>query len=806
MSKKKLILIPALLMALTACGPSTSAPTSEPTTEPTVSTPTTETAPTVEVTATKIEITNKDELSAKWFVGDADRNVNYTITYSDGSTKARGATVESSNPEVVGCPGGVKIHANGKGTATITVTIDSLTDSVEVSVDELAKEETVTVAELLNKPVNDATAYIVTGYIVSWQSGKTDATAYGNFIIADKVDDTAEAGILVYGATLHEDSLKYDETLKTWSWSNPNSDKENPRPFPFADYKIGDKVTMKGLRLDYNTTKEFNGIITEHVPVQKDPVTEVTFKTKTTSIGNGYSFTFKALDNNEDEDVVYTLEGDAATLKGATVTADATKTGTVTLTATHKSNAELKASVEINIVANPEIVDATLEEVINDEGTKGNKLFRVTAKTVANASTKDDDQYGNFDYTDGTNTIASYGLSANASTISYYGDVWNFKNDKSFQNTGIEIGSDNEYTVIVMRSDYKGTKQLVGYVYSEPTEDEPADEYMSIAECLAAADGTEIVVKGTVDNIGTPYSEQYGNISLTITDGKDSLYCYRLKGNFNVGDVIVVTGVMATYNEARQVAAGATAVLYTEEPADEYMSIAECLAAADDTEIEVKGIVKTIGTAYSEQYGNISLTITDGKDSLYCYRLKGNFNVGDEIVVTGKMATYNEARQVAAGATAVVLSTGNKVPGSSDLVLPENATKVTAAYKTETTTNMTGGNDAALLGLDSNWTVTGNKNGNNNFPGLNKAGEIRLYGNPGNTIDFSYSAGTIHSIKINFVAGEDLCEVSVANTAVTGEGGVFAINNTAFTLTNIVEGATTQVKIASIEIVIIPNA
>lgn len=486
MSKKKLILIPALLMALTACGPSTSAPTSEPTTEPTVSTPTTETAPTVEVTATKIEITNKDELAATWFVGDADRNVNYTITYSDGSTKARGATIESSNPEVVGCPGGVKIHANGKGTATITVKVDSLTDSVEVTVDELAKEETVTVAELLNKPVNDATAYIVTGYIVSWQSGKTDATAYGNFIIADSAEAKAEDGILVYGATLHEDSLVYDETLKTWSWSNPNSNKENPRPFPFADYKIGDKVTMKGLRLDYNTTKEFNGIITEHVPVQKDPVTEVTFKSKTTSIGNGYSFTFKALDNNEDEDVVYTLEGDAATLKGATVTADATKTGTVTLTATHKSNAEIKASVEINIVANPEIVDATLEEVINDEGTKGNKLFRVTAKTVANASTKDGDQYGNFDYTDGTNTITSYGLSANASTISYYGDVWNFKNDKSFQNTGIEIGSDNEYTVIVMRSDYKGTKQLVGYI--APTEsgsDTPVDGQITKTTVIA---------------------------------------------------------------------------------------------------------------------------------------------------------------------------------------------------------------------------------------------------------------------------------------------------------------------------------
>ena len=553
MSKKKLILIPALLMVLTACGPSTSAPTSEPTTEPTVSTPTTETAPTVEVTATKIEITNKDELTATWFVGDADRNVNYTITYSDGSTKARGATIESSNPEVVGCPGGIKIHANSKGTATITVKVDSLTDSVEVTVDELAKEETVTVAELLNKPVNDATAYIVTGYIVSWQSGKTDATAYGNFIIADSAEAKAEDGILVYGATLHADSLVYDETLKTWSWSNPNSNKENPRPFPFADYKIGDKVTMKGLRLDYNTTKEFNGIITEHVPVQKDPVTEVTFKTKTTSIGNGYSFTFKALDNNEDEDVVYTLEGDAATLKGATVTADATKTGKVTLTATHKSNAELKASVEINIVANPEIVDATLEEVINDEGTKGNKLFRVTAKTVANASTKDGDQYGNFDYTDGTNTITSYGLSANASTISYYGDIWNFKNDKSFQNTGIEIGSDNEYTVIVMRSDYKGTKQLVGYI--APTAEEETYESLALTvDSLGLAEKSYTAGTATVDGVEFAYTElgNYGDgIQMRVKEGRVSSLANTtaIAGTIKSIDV-VLTSSKSVYDNA----------------------------------------------------------------------------------------------------------------------------------------------------------------------------------------------------------------------------------------------------------------
>ena len=526
---KKLILIPALLLALTSCGPTTSAPT-DPTvpTEPSVSEPTTApstpdpTDPSVEApVVTSITITNKEDLTKKWNVGEDDRNVSYQISYSDGSTAARGATISSSDLTVISLPGGVKIHAAGKGTATITVTAGDFSDSVEITVTELSKEETVTVAELLEKPVNDATAYIVTGYIVAWQSGKSDATAYGNFYLADNAEDGSDKGILVYGATEHEDSLKYDEATKTWSWGNPNS--EDPkRPFPLADYKIGDKVTMKGLRLDYGSTVEFNGVVTDHEKVQAKPVESIEFKNKVTSLGNGYSYTLKAQDNNGDEAVTYTITGDAATLDGSTLVASETKTGTVTITATSTVNEAISASIDVEIVATPAIVDATLEEVINDEGVKGAKLFRVTVKTQANSSTSDSDTYGNFDYTDGTNTITSYGLSVNPSSISFYNNVWNFKNDKTFKDTGIEVGSDKEYTVIVMRSDYQGTKQLVGYLEKEYSE----NIVETTVEGLIAASvstRTAYAVKGYI--VGYQYDTStdagaYGNIR--IADSMDS--------------------------------------------------------------------------------------------------------------------------------------------------------------------------------------------------------------------------------------------------------------------------------------------
>ena len=134
------------------------------------------------------------------------------------------------------------------------------------------------------------------------------------------------------------------------------------------------------------------------------------------------------------------------------------------------------------------------------------------------------------------------------------------------------------------------------------------------------------------------------------------------------------------------------------------------------------------------------------------------------------------------------------------------AVTVVAAYAGGTTTNMTADNQASNLGLDSNWPVLANKNGNNNYPGLNKAGEVRLYGNPSNIISFAYSAGTIVSIKINYTANNySNGLVKVGGAAVTGDGGVYNINSTEFTLEN-GNSNTTQVRFSSIEIVVIPNA
>ena len=191
----------------------------------------------------------------------------------------------------------------------------------------------------------------------------------------------------------------------------------------------------------------------------------------------------------------------------------------------------------------------------------------------------------------------------------------------------------------------------------------------SIADALAAADGTVVTVKGTVKQIDTPWSESYGNISVTITDGTNTLYIYRLATKVEVGEIVVISGTMATYNNARQIAQGATAVSlgmdesFVPEVAVQ-VTIPEALEKEDGVLVEVSGTVTEINTAWSDSYGNISVTISDGTNTLYIYRLATKVELGDIITVTGRMGTYN-GRQIAQGATAIIT-------GKDDNVQPED--------------------------------------------------------------------------------------------------------------------------------------
>ena len=130
---------------------------------------------------------------------------------------------------------------------------------------------------------------------------------------------------------------------------------------------------------------------------------------------------------------------------------------------------------------------------------------------------------------------------------------------------------------------------------------------------------------------------------------------------------------------------------------------------------------------------------------------------------------------------------------------------VTISYTdTSTTTNMTGDNDAATLGVNSaDWSVKGYKNENTNFPGLNKAKQIRLYGSnylcvkalSGNRSISAIYLSTGNANTFSVYSGDQV----TSGTALVGSNGLYTFGDDTKGFT-IINTGTVQVYIYSIQV------
>ena len=103
------------------------------------------------------------------------------------------------------------------------------------------------------------------------------------------------------------------------------------------------------------------------------------------------------------------------------------------------------------------------------------------------------------------------------------------------------------------------------------------------------------------------------------------------------------------------------------------------------------------------------------------------------------------------------------------------ADQVTMKYSGDATTNMAGGNQAALFGLDADsWSVVGAKGSSQNMPGLNKSGDFRLYWNAdgSNTITVKAEQWQWRDFAVNLTDGT--FDTSVMNFGVkVAEDGTY---------------------------------
>lgn len=133
-----------------------------------------------------------------------------------------------------------------------------------------------TLAQIVADTAADKTVkYEVTAKVTKWNtkkdgSSETDATGYGNWFMSD---DNGVTEILVYGASEDATKLVWNENTAKYDWS---SGKTNFDPSKLA---IGDTVKMEVIRLTYNEVKQVQGIVKQITkgeggdPVDPQPTT-----------------------------------------------------------------------------------------------------------------------------------------------------------------------------------------------------------------------------------------------------------------------------------------------------------------------------------------------------------------------------------------------------------------------------------------------------------------------------------------------------------------------------------------------------
>lgn len=189
----------------------------------------------------------------------------------------------------------------------------------------------------------------------------------------------------------------------------------------------------------------------------------------------------------------------------------------------------------------------------------------------------------------------------------------------------------------------------------------------TVEEFLAAAmDDTQYRVTGVITKISS--SAQYHNANITVSSGNfaSSILLYRTvtaEGNIEdlglaVGDVVTVVGKRSEYNGTPQMAQGGVLESYQRYATK---TIAEFLAAPVDASAfyTVSGEITIVaGLSGKDSYNNVNITIKDGNDELYLYRVTTfdgtdvavlNPQVGAKITVFGTRAEYKGTPQMAQG-------------------------------------------------------------------------------------------------------------------------------------------------------------
>ncbi len=242
----------------------------------------------------------------------------------------------------------------------------------------------------------------------------------------------------------------------------------------------------------------------------------------------------------------------------------------------------------------------------------------------------------------------------------------------------------------------------------------------TVDEFLAAAEGdTQYRVTGVVSEISA--SSKYHNANITVSSGNlaNDVLLYRAvtnEGNIEdlgikEGDIVTVVGKRSSYNGEPQMAAGCVC-----ESVKSYTAatVAEFLAAENGDEFSVTGEITAVASL-SAQYNNVNITIKDGENTLYLYRVTTydksditvlNPVVGATITVAGKRGEYNGNAQMAAGGVVLDYDAPSLKVNPVASILPAESTDITLM--------VTCAGDWTVTKDEGDWITSFTENGSGN--------------------------------------------------------------------------------------------
>ncbi len=324
-------------------------------------------------------------------------------------------------------------------------------------------------------------------------------------------------------------------------------------------------------------------------------------------------------------------------------------------------------TIDLDNIEAPEPVEVkkvTVAEFLN--AAEDSTIYELTGEITNVTNTT----YGNFYLNDGTGEVLIYGLCSPTGEQKYWAE------------SGAKVG--DTITVQTVRTSYNGTPQgkdaiFVSLVPGEGGNEEPENPIegsVTIAEAIAAADNTAIVIENATV-IGV-YSR---GVLVEDTTGKLLVYAGSAV-SANVGDVVKVEGSMATYGGLRQVASptvtvtGSTTYTY---PTAEVMD-----GAAMDAYLSnpvVKYVEYTGTLAISGYYYNVTVDGAATAVGSLAYVIDGTVDPaldGQKILVKGWTIGFSGGKYVNTMITSVTAADGGTTE-PEDPVTPEGVVKATVA-------------------------------------------------------------------------------------------------------------------------------